>query len=743
MKVPGTMEPAVRLSLPDRHFNAQIFKPIIRAYALGYLSAVTPKLISLARRLGNKNGSTKQKFQELTHALAGPLRVNSFPTFCGVLVGGTTILPILLYRICVCIVAGSKGNIRISQQGQRLLQFATAFLSAWYSFQLLNKNREISRQDARARRISSGEDDSNNAPVNTLERPHPVLVGRTMDLTLFTVTRAVDVIACIAWNSWYRRRKAKNRWTVMETLAPGLADAGVFASSAAIVMWAWFYLPERLPRTYEKWIGEVAKVDTRLIEALRRARRGVFIYGKDTGQAPLLESMCRDYNWPEEWGDPSKVAPIPCEMVHMGAGPNCEKHAVLRFVRTFKFACATYIPLQIVLRLRSMKSPAALGRAISDAARSSAFLASFVSLFYYSVCLARTRLGPKMFDPKTVTPLMWDSGLCVGAGCLMCGWSVLVEKARKRQELALFVAPRAAATVLPRLYEKKYQYRERIAFSISAAILLTCLLERPRMVRGVFGRITTSVLKLFPSWGPRPLKGVIPTRSIYLRKGVFQAEKRYFSRNSFLHAKHHASSAPFNTPQSQQRNTSTMYYTISMILGTVALAYGSVPLYKMICQQTGWGGQPITTHRGGGEDTASRVTPVTDSRRLRITFNGSVSDVLPWKFTPQQREVRVLPGETALAFYTATNKGPNDIIGVATYSVTPGQVAPYFSKIQCFCFEEQKLNAGESVDMPVFFFIDPDFATDPTMKGIDTITLSYTFFKAKYDDNGVLKPIAS
>jgi cytochrome c oxidase assembly protein subunit 11 len=119
---------------------------------------------------------------------------------------------------------------------------------------------------------------------------------------------------------------------------------------------------------------------------------------------------------------------------------------------------------------------------------------------------------------------------------------------------------------------------------------------------------------------------------------------------------------------------------------------------------------------------------VADHRRLRITFNGSVSDVMPWKFTSQQREVRVLPGETALAFYTATNKSDEDIIGVATYSVTPAQVAPYFSKIQCFCFEEQRLNAGETVDMPVFFFIDPDFVNDPTMNKIDTITLSYTFF---------------
>lgn len=362
-----------------------------------------------------------------------------------------------------------------------------------------------------------------------------------MDLTIYMVTRSVDAVACAAWGRWSRRRRAQNRWTTVESLVPGFADATVFAMSAAVVMWAWFYLPERLPRAYEKWIGEAAQVDSRLIEALRRVRRGVFVYGKDTGQAPLLQSMCKDYNWPEVWGDPAKVIPIPCEMVHMACGPSCEKHALSRFAKTFKFACATYIPLQIVFRLRRMKSATALRRALSDAARSSAFLASFVSLFYYGVCLARTRLGPKIFDAKTVTPMMWDSGLCVGAGCLMCGWSILVEKTRKRQELALFVAPRAAATVLPRLYDKKvcigpshplfttglhphplqpllnvsklacgrfqnnhkvltrvgvsqYQYRERVAFAVSAAILITFLRERPSMVRGVFGRITSSVL---------------------------------------------------------------------------------------------------------------------------------------------------------------------------------------------------------------------------------------------------------
>ena len=103
------------------------------------------------------------------------------------------------------------------------------------------------------------------------------------------------------------------------------------------------------------------------------------------------------------------------------------------------------------------------------------------------------------------------------------------------------------------------------------------------------------------------------------------------------------------------------------------------------------------SHGSSNLDPAERLIPVEDATRLRITCGGSTSDILPWKFTPQQREVRVLPGESALAFYKAKNQSDADIIGVATYSVTPEQVAPYFSKIQCFCFEEQRLNAGEEV----------------------------------------------
>lgn len=147
---------------------------------------------------------------------------------------------------------------------------------------------------------------------------------------------------------------------------------------------------------------------------------------------------------------------------------------------------------------------------------------------------------------------------------------------------------------------------------------------------------------------------------------------------------------------------------------------------SQICQTVGWGGNPIRI--AADADISDRLKPVTTAQRIRVTFNSNVSDSLPWKFTPQQREVSVLPGETALAFYTATNTTDQDIIGVATYSVTPGQVAPYFSKIQCFCFEEQRLAAGETVDMPVFFYIDPDVLEDFNMRNVKTVTLNYTFF---------------
>jgi hypothetical protein len=210
------------------------------------------------------------------------------------------------------------------------------------------------------------------------------------------------------------------------------------------------------------------------VHALRQVRYGNFVYGKDTGIAPLLGSMARDLGLPEEWGDPAKTIPVPCELVHHGMSKSCEEHALKRFTRSMRAAAGVYGPLQAIILLRRLLSSRAPKHAATrvklvlyallDTLRSSSFLASFVALFYYGVCLARTRLGPKLLPD--VTAQMWDSGLCVLAGCMACGWSVLVERPKRQMELMLFVLPRAVSVFLPRRYEAS------VSFSPSLVLLM-------------------------------------------------------------------------------------------------------------------------------------------------------------------------------------------------------------------------------------------------------------------------------
>jgi cytochrome c oxidase assembly protein subunit 11 len=119
---------------------------------------------------------------------------------------------------------------------------------------------------------------------------------------------------------------------------------------------------------------------------------------------------------------------------------------------------------------------------------------------------------------------------------------------------------------------------------------------------------------------------------------------------------------------------------------------------------------------------------------LTVSFESTIPDTMPWTFTPTQSNVKIIPGETALAFYTAKNNSDKAIVGVATYNVIPSKAALYFNKIQCFCFEEQRLEPGEEVDMPVFFFIDPEILDDPALSNINNILLSYTFFKTAEEE---------
>lgn len=155
------------------------------------------------------------------------------------------------------------------------------------------------------------------------------------------------------------------------------------------------------------------------------------------------------------------------------------------------------------------------------------------------------------------------------------------------------------------------------------------------------------------------------------------------------------------------------------------VSYASVPLYKVFCQMTGFGG----TTQVADEKKAKSIKPVEGAEMIKVYFMANVHSEMPWRFRPTQREVKVVPGETALAFYTVRNNEKYPVTGVATYNVHPPKAGLYFNKIQCFCFEEQRLGAEEEIDMPVFFFIDPEIIDDPAMENVRNITLSYTFFK--------------
>jgi len=170
------------------------------------------------------------------------------------------------------------------------------------------------------------------------------------------------------------------------------------------------------------------------------------------------------------------------------------------------------------------------------------------------------------------------------------------------------------------------------------------------------------------------------------------------------------------------RNRRVAIAGLGVVAMMVGVAYAAVPLYRIFCQATGYGG---TTRQvdASGDVVLSRV--------IKVRFDANVSAGINWSFKPAQEKISLNVGETKLAFYTARNLGKNRITGTATFNVTPAAAGQYFNKIECFCFTEQSLDPGEQAEMPVSFYIDPEIDDDPDLKWLKTITLSYTFFPAK------------
>lgn len=209
----------------------------------------------------------------------------------------------------------------------------------------------------------------------------------------------------------------------------------------------------------------------------------------------------------------------------------------------------------------------------------------------------------------------------------------------------------------------------------------------------------------------------------FLNQGLCE-KCRYFQRSSFRNYYDFAD----KLRQARKKGLrTTLYYVTAVGIVTAGLSYAAVPLYRMFCQAYSYGGTVVEGHDGSKVES---MVP-NKSRPIKVQFNADRASNMRWNFKPQQTEITVYPGETALAFYTAKNPSNEPVVGISTYNVVPFEAGQYFNKIQCFCFEEQMLNPNEQVDMPVFFYIDPEFTENPFLENCDLITLSYTFFEAK------------
>ena len=158
-----------------------------------------------------------------------------------------------------------------------------------------------------------------------------------------------------------------------------------------------------------------------------------------------------------------------------------------------------------------------------------------------------------------------------------------------------------------------------------------------------------------------------------------------------------------------------------LVAAMVGLSFASVPLYRLFCQVTGYEG---TTRR------ASAAPATVIDRALTVDFDANVGPGITWRFEPVQRQQQLRIGEQGLAFYRVSNRSSTPQVGMAVFNVTPHKAGSYFNKIECFCFTAQRLEPGQSAELPVAYFIDPAINDDPDLKKLTTITLSYTFYPA-------------
>lgn len=441
--------PPNALPLLLKALNGKVVTPALRAFIFAYLYVTVPKVFFNVLRLAKK-GRSSEIPKSVLNTCKSACKPTKFPALAGKLMLQINATEPLIYL--------ALKRLKYPALPRRRLFLST--LVAAFCAAVLHFKSFQNRTHVYGRQIS-------------------------LDLTLLVATRAIDTII----SSRFLRAGA-NTWNL-------LGDGALFIVSSSLIMFSWFYNPERLPPAYRNWITSAASMDDEFVSLLRDVRNKKVVYGeKGPGEHMLLE-FCKRNNQPAEKGSLYINQPLSCECVHAFVTSNCELHALWRFARGFMFSMKLYGSINLVMLLISKRKGSfwkKFTRAFFSAVRSSSFLGSFIALSWYGVCLGRNRLLPRIFP--NVPPTRWDDTIAVACGCFLSGFSCFVDTPQRRKELALFVAPRAMGTLVSIPKSEQELWLERLTFAVSMAVLVAFVKKDATSVRGIFGKGLQSVLSL-------------------------------------------------------------------------------------------------------------------------------------------------------------------------------------------------------------------------------------------------------
>ncbi|KAG0708860.1 hypothetical protein DFH29DRAFT_993726 [Suillus ampliporus] len=530
----------------------------LRTYSLSLSLSLGPALLSLITR----SSSLENRLGSFRRVLRRELSFTGFPFAITVAVGGGVALK-HFWEVVDIRHADNQDDLEVRQQSvvtPASQRRATVLSLAAHACSHMPNSTPF-QKSLLSNVLSS------TIALFLLQRIRPSKAGSrrpfaTFELTLLFFVRATDAIMqhflymegarkANLFNTSANKSRLKTARSSEDSLLPadgdhkakkwhqGTAawlDAVIFWACSARIMWCFLYQPHRLPPSYVKWISSLANIDKRLLDVLRVIRSKEWTYGHSSTFSHLLTSYAKDRGYPPSWGDPQVlpafggadadvawkalgvpgrggVAGLPCEFVHSGVTAqwgldnSCLTNVGVRFSLAFIEAMALYLPVHflpllltrpcsILQRHRAM--PAFLA-----ATRSATFLSTFISSFFFAVCLTRTLVLAKLFPwiPHDV----WDGPHgCVLAGSLTCGWSILIENARRRGEMALYVLPRALKASLPATWiassRSGVRLAERIVFILSLASLLTFAVHEPESLRGL-SRWTLAFVMKGPNTG--------------------------------------------------------------------------------------------------------------------------------------------------------------------------------------------------------------------------------------------------